>query len=417
MSAYDEYPIDTYGQSNENLDKIVDEKRSCIRHMRPPVFREEWEVWIRGEKYATADSRKEAYREMDEGLAERRQLEEASRRRRAAQPQPASAMQAPASQPARLRRFLIVTGLVFVIALGSIIFAVASHSPSPLYTYTGHTNSVGAVAWSPDGKLIASAGDDTIVRVWNATTGETLITYTGHTAAVADLAWSPNGKYIASLGLDRLQIWSVQNGSSISNTNLIVRAISWSPDNKYIVYGTVGDVEVLELDNQNTIDIQDGVINAVSWSPDGKYIAYGGNDGVVKIWNPKTNKTVRTIPGASKGNKILSIAWSHDSKTIAIGEAHESSEEYEVDGYTASGVNLFHYGAGGWSIAWSPNGKFIAFISTSDNSIEVNKIADGSTATTYDDPGAASVAWSPDGTRIATAGINDTVQVWQAPTS
>ena len=66
------------------------------------------------------------------------------------------------------------------------------------YTYRGHSSSVYAVAWSPDGKRIASGSDDKTVQVWDAANGGHVFTYRGHSNLVYAVAWSPDGKRIAS---------------------------------------------------------------------------------------------------------------------------------------------------------------------------------------------------------------------------
>ena len=79
----------------------------------------------------------------------------------------------------------------------------------PLMTYSGHTHMVSALAWSPDGKRIASASRDKTVQVWDAQTGQHLFTYRGHSDDVNTVAWSPDGKYLASGGRDNtVQVWS-----------------------------------------------------------------------------------------------------------------------------------------------------------------------------------------------------------------
>jgi WD40 repeat protein len=80
-----------------------------------------------------------------------------------------------------------------------------------MLTYTGSTGQAYALAWSPDGKRIASGGDDNIVHVWDASTGQALLQYRGHTDIIFKLAWSPDGAFIASTSADgTVQVWQPQ---------------------------------------------------------------------------------------------------------------------------------------------------------------------------------------------------------------
>jgi WD40 repeat protein len=77
------------------------------------------------------------------------------------------------------------------------------------FTYTGHADAVCAIAWSPDGRRLASGSGDKTVQVWDAALGEHRFTYTGHARAVAAVSWSPDGQSIASGGDDgTVQVWS-----------------------------------------------------------------------------------------------------------------------------------------------------------------------------------------------------------------
>src|SRR5207237_5126611 len=79
-----------------------------------------------------------------------------------------------------------------------------------------HTQAVLALAWSPDGKHIASGGADGSVQVWDASTGHTYVTYSGHTAPVYAVAWSLDGKHIASGGSDgSVKVWDAATGRSL----------------------------------------------------------------------------------------------------------------------------------------------------------------------------------------------------------
>ncbi len=123
---------------------------------------------------------------------------------------------------------IIIASIALILLIGLLVFtnigsdaALVVHffTPPSHFTYSGHTNYVSGVAWSPDGpdgKRIASASGDGTVQVWNAQTGSKIYTYRGHSGDVLCLAWSPDGKYIASGGLDTtVQVWDASDGHHI----------------------------------------------------------------------------------------------------------------------------------------------------------------------------------------------------------
>ena len=159
------------------------------------------------------------------------------------------------------RKFVIgLAGLAGLVVVGegiSWIHNTLDQKSSALYTYGGHLFSVEAIAWSPNGKRIASASVDGTVQVWDATTGDHVFTYHGHTSGVNAVAWSPNGKHIASASFDgTVQVWDATIGRN--------------------VYTYTGQ-------DSNAVD---NLVNAVAWSPDGKLIASGGEDQKVQVWQP-----------------------------------------------------------------------------------------------------------------------------------
>src|SRR5437870_12510533 len=91
---------------------------------------------------------------------------------------------------------LLITLFVFTDVRADIAMVVHFVSAPNHFTYSGHSNYVSAVAWSPDGKRIASASGDHTVQVWDAANGGHILTYRGHSSDVTSLSWSPDGKYI-----------------------------------------------------------------------------------------------------------------------------------------------------------------------------------------------------------------------------
>jgi serine/threonine protein kinase len=303
--------------------------------------------------------------------------------------------------------------------------ATSSTSPlsvgTTLYSYRGHASIVTTVGWSPDGKRIASGGQDGTVQVWDASNGGNVYTYRGNGGYVTSVSWSHDSKRIASGSANNtVQVWDAVNGEQVyihrQQTNDYydeVYAVAWSPDGKRIASGggfsgIDATVEVWDAVNGDHVFIYRGhssQVTSVSWSPDGKRIA-SASDTKVQVWDASTGGHVFIYRGHSEA--VTALAWSPSGKRIASGS--DTVQVWDA----IDGGHIFTYQSSAAALAWSPSGKRIA--SASGYTVQVWDAADGGNVYTYTGHSDAvnTVAWSPDGTRIASGSNDHTVQVWQA---
>lgn len=206
-----------------------------------------------------------------------------------------------------------------------------------VFTYAGHTDIVYALAWSPNGKYLASGSGDNTVQVWDASNGHTIATYTGHHGLVVALAWSHDSKEIVSGSWDdTAQIWNASTGIHIATlydpgNNEFIAAVSWSPNDRQIAAGSWGGL-VQIWDSQGkllyTYHGHSDAINTLAWSPNGLYIASGGNDNTIQVWNYQTGATLKVYRGQSK--EISSLSWSPNGREIVSGSWDHTAKVWKV---------------------------------------------------------------------------------------
>ena len=283
-----------------------------------------------------------------------------------------------------------------------------------LMTLTGHSNYVNCVAYSPDGKMLASGSSDHTVKLWNANTGELLATCAGHSAAVRSVAFSPDGKLFASGGEDNLvRLWDAHT------YQIILTITNHSPylafSDSLLAIGTGGDMYgrdggTVQLWNyvtgQMVADLPKSG-NRAAFSPDGKTLATANWRGLIQLWNLDDQKPFKSFPSAS----IISMAFSPDGSALAWGTDQGVLGLWELTNDRPT--NLFQPAGKVFGVAFSPDSQILA-TANENHTIALWNVAHYQMVRSLTGQGRQvfAVAFSPDGKSMASGSLDDTIMVW-----
>ncbi len=284
-------------------------------------------------------------------------------------------------------------------------------------TLIGHSGSVLSVAFSRNGKLMASGSADKTVIVWDTARHAIAATLSGHDDRVLSVAFSPDGKTLASASYDKtVKLWTIAELKEVtlSGYSDYVLSVAFSPDGKILASsdnaGTVKLWDTATGTQVASFTAHEFSANSIAFSPDGKTFATAGNDNKIKLWDTTTHKELATILGHN--GPVLSVAFSHDGKLLASGGDDKTVRLWDIATRKEVGSPLSHSDYV-YSVAFSPDDATLASASK-DKTLKLwNVFTREEVATLFGHSDfVRSITFSPDGKSVASASDDKTVKLW-----
>lgn len=302
-----------------------------------------------------------------------------------------------------MKQFLTPT-----ICLLLILFApeLSSAQKPELVVQTGHSGKLTSLAFSPDGKTLASSSGDDTIKFWNFATGEQLRTIEG---ADGLLAFGPEGKIIVSGNIVGLAVWDVSSGAKVRDLNFHVNAVALSPNGRIIA----GNNILWDSSTGARLRMLDPTAHfeSAAFSPDGKLLASGAWEGTVKLWDVSTGAELRSIETGIA--HVLCVAFSPNGKLIAGAGVDGPIKLWDV----STGAELRRIESGRPSVnsvAFSPDGKILAS-GGRENGVKLWDVSTGAGLAALDGH-FSPVAFSPDGRILASGSVDSTIKLWDLTT-
>jgi len=332
-------------------------------------------------------------------------------------------------------RLVRISGVLLFMLVGLIVNAADYKKFTDLKVISGKIGNINSIAFSPDGKILATGGSDKIIRFWSVATTKEVRTLTGHDREIKAVLFTPDGKNIVSIEhTTDIRVWDVETGKELRKFGRGIFRIAVSPDGKYVAASN-DDGHIILLDTgsgkeiKQTSEDQPHLFCSLVFSPDGKIIAAGTDKKQIIFYDTETLKEIRKIPDAYEYN-IESLDFSPDGKTVAACCPSDNKEGAKIfDITTGEEVMRFLPGNGKAKynlrlVKFAPDGKTL--VTVSNNQIAPRNVSRGCITFWNAQTGEElqqfdgyvmdirSIAFNKSGSLLASGGADDTntIMIW-----
>jgi len=290
---------------------------------------------------------------------------------------------------------------------------------------------VNGIAFSPDGRTLASAPGGGTLQLWDVATGQVTQNLEGHSGQAHSVAFSPDGQMLASTSFDYVvRLWDVATCQVIQvlGHSQRVNGIAFSPDGQTLASASFDAVQLWDMGaSQVTYTTQNlkghsRDVGSVAYSPDGRMLASGSYNGAVRLWDLATGQATQTLKSSPLWRKkplsVLSIAFSPDSRILASNLVDGRVQLWNtVTGQEMQTLESNDKASELMSMAFSPDSRMLS-VALWDGMIWLRDVATGREMQTLKgyDRGVFGVAFSPDGRTLASGLWNGMIQLWDVAT-